>query len=78
MTVVEEIGSKPGIDKVTIQSNPITDDGKNAKFPVTFTGNPYSVKAFDTVLELRSESNAMLYEADLADAQLFIAGVYSR
>lgn len=74
MTVVEEIESKTGIDKVTVQSNPITEDEKNAKFSVTFTGNPYSVKAFDTVLELRSESNALLNEAGLADAQLFIAG----
>lgn len=72
--VVKEIESKPGIDKVTVQSNPVTEDGKNAKFSVTFEGNPYDTKAFDTVLELRDESSKMLKDAGLADTELFIAG----
>ena len=59
---------------VTVQGNPITEDGKNAKFSVTFAGNPYGEKAFDTVLELRTESEAMLKEAGLTDTELFIAG----
>lgn len=74
MTVVEKIESKPGIDSVTVQSNPITEDGQNAKFSVTFTGNPYSVKAFDTVLELRDESESIIKEAGIANTELFIAG----
>ena len=73
-SVIEKIESKPGIDKVTVQSNPVTEDGKNARFSVTFTGNPYDAMAFDTVLELRTEGEQMLKDAGLADVKLFIAG----
>ncbi|MBE1556327.1 MMPL family transporter [Sporosarcina limicola] len=72
--VIKKIESKPGIDKVTMQSNPITEDGKSAKFSVTFEGNPYDEEAFETVLELRDESGKMLKDAGLADTKLFIAG----
>ncbi|WOV86665.1 MMPL family transporter [Sporosarcina oncorhynchi] len=74
MKVVEDIESMTGIDEVTVQSNPVTEDGKNAKFSVTFTGNPYDTKAFETVLELRNESDEMLNDAGLVDTKLFIAG----
>lgn len=72
--VVAEIEKEPGIDEVTVQSNPVTEDGKAAKFSVTFAGNPYGLHAFDTVLKLREDSNQLLADAGLKDTELFIAG----
>jgi len=72
--VIETIKSNPGIDNVTVQSNPVTEDGKNARFSVTFIGNPYSEKAFETVTQLRENSGQMLKDAGLENTKLFISG----
>ena len=72
--VLDEIESMPGIDQITVQSNPMTEDRKNIRFSVTFAGNPYSEKAFDTVLELREDSEKILKDAGFDDVKLFIAG----
>lgn len=73
-TVIETIESKPGIEAVSVQGNPVTEDGKSAKFSVTFAGNPYDEEAFDTVLALRNASEDILSEAGLVDTKLYIAG----
>ena len=73
-SVIKKIESKPGIDQVNVQGHPVTEDGKNARFSVTFAGNPYGDQAFDTVLELRNESEQVLQDAGLEDVKLFIAG----
>lgn len=76
--VVDQIEEKPGIEEVTVTGNPLSEDEKSAKFSVTFAGNPYDVKAFDTVLELRDESQAWLKDAGLENTELFIAGESAR
>lgn len=73
-TVIDNITDKQGIEEVTTFGNPISEDGKAAKFSLTFSGNPYDVDAFDTVLELRDEGEALLKEAGLTNTELFIAG----
>ena len=72
--IIDKIKDKPGIENVSVLGNPLSEDGKSAKFSLTFAGNPYDVKAFDTVLEIRDESQAMLKEANLANTEVFIAG----
>ncbi|MBA4538658.1 MMPL family transporter [Bacillus aquiflavi] len=72
--VVKKIEDRPGIDQVTVQGNPITADSKSAKFSVTFEGNPYEKKAFETVNKLRDESDAILKDAGFENTQLFVAG----
>lgn len=73
-TIIDKINDKPGIENVTTFGNPLSEDEKSAKFSITFSGNPYDVKAFNTVLEIREESEALLKEAGLVDTELFIAG----
>lgn len=73
-TVIDHITDKPGIEEVTTFGNPISEDGKAAKFSLTLSGNPYDVDAFDTVLELRDEGESLLKEAGLTNTELFIAG----
>ncbi|AOV06283.1 MMPL family transporter [Sporosarcina ureilytica] len=73
-TIIDKINDKPGIENVTTFGNPLSEDGKSAKFSIIFTGNPYDVKAFDTVLEIREESEAMLKEVGLTNMELFITG----
>lgn len=73
-TIVDKIKEKSGIENVSVFGNPLSEDGKSAKFSITFAGNPYDVKAFDTVLEIRDESQDMLKDAGLTDAELYVAG----
>lgn len=72
--IVDQIKAKPGIESISVLGEPLSEDGKSVKFSITFAGNPYDVKAFDTVLEIRDESQAMLKEADIANTEVFIAG----
>lgn len=72
--VVDQINEKPGVQDISATGNPLSEDGKNAKYSVTFEGNPYDVKAFDTIVELRDESEALLKEAGLEQTELHIAG----
>lgn len=72
--VIEKIEATKGVEEVSTGGNPLSEDGKSAKLSITFEGNPYDVKAFDTVLELRAESPAMFKEAGLENTDLFIAG----
>ena len=72
--IIDKIKEKPGIENVSALGNPLSEDGKSAKFSLTFSGNPYDVKTFDTVLEIRDESQAMLKELSLPEMEIFIAG----
>ena len=76
--IIDKIKAKPGIESISVLGNPLSEDGKSVKFSITFAGNPYDVKAFDTVLEIRDESQAMLKEADIANTEVFIAGESAR
>ena len=39
--VIDRIEENPAIASVTTQGNPMSEDGKAAKFSITFEGNPY-------------------------------------
>ncbi len=73
-TVVDKINEKPGVESVSTTGSPLSEDGKNAKFTLTFEGNPYDVGAFDTILEIRDESASLLKDAGLEGTELHIAG----
>lgn len=73
-TVVDRLNENPGIESVSATGDPLSEDGKNAKFSIIFEGNPYDMKAFDTIIDLRDESQALLKEVGLDQAELFIAG----
>ena len=51
-----------------------TEDGKSAKFSITFKGNPYDKEALDAVKEVRANSEMILRDAELSDTKLFVAG----
>ena len=69
--VIERIEEDPAIASVTTQGNPISEDGKAAKFSIIFEGNPYGEEAFDAVVKLRKDSEKILKDANL-DARLCI------
>lgn len=73
-TVIDQMNEKSGIENVSATGNPFSEDKKSAKYAITFEGNPYDVKAFDTIIELRDESQALFKEAGLDQTELFIAG----
>lgn len=72
--VVEKFNGFEGVEEVSAVGNPLSEDGKNAKFSLTFDGNPYGETAFDTVLELRDNGVKLLKEQGLEGAELYIAG----
>nr|WP_285851955.1 MMPL family transporter [Sporosarcina luteola] len=72
--VIERIEEDPAIVSVTTQGNPMSEDGKAAKFSVTFAGNPYDEEAFDAVLKLREDSQRILKDANLSDTSMYISG----
>ena len=72
--VIERIEEDPAIASVTTQGNPMSEDGKAAKFSVTFEGNPYDEEAFDAILRLREDSKKILIDANLVDTTMYISG----
>ncbi|BAQ09532.1 MMPLdomain protein [Bacillus sp. OxB-1] len=74
MAAIEKLKEIPGVDSISAQGNPVSEDGKNAKFSVTFEGSPYDVPAFEAVHELRAQGDTILQKAGLVDTELFIAG----
>lgn len=72
--VADTINENPGVQSVSVNGSPLSEDGKSAQFTLTFEGNPYDVKAFDTIVELRDESTSLLKDAGLEGAELHIAG----
>jgi putative drug exporter of the RND superfamily len=72
--VVGKVEEKSGIVSVSAAGNPLSEDGKSAKFSVTFKGNPYGAEAFDTVLDLRDEGPEIMKEAGIVGTDLHIAG----
>ncbi|WP_172372860.1 MMPL family transporter [Sporosarcina jiandibaonis] len=71
---IRKIEEKSEVESVTAQGNPLSEDGKSAKFSVTFKGNPYGPEAFETVLELRDEGQTIMKEAGIVDTDIYIAG----
>lgn len=71
--VIDRIEDDPAISSVTTQGNPLSEDGKAAKFSIIFEGNPYGEEAFDAVVKLREDSEKILKEANL-DASMYISG----
>lgn len=72
--VLDEISKRSGIEEISTTGNPLSEDGKSARYSLTFEGNPYGAKVFDVILELRDESKAMLIAAGLEGTELHIAG----
>lgn len=72
--VVEKFNGFEGVEEVSAVGNLLSEDGKNAKFSLTFDGNPYGETAFDTVLKLRDNGVKLLKEQGLEGAELYIAG----
>lgn len=71
INVIQEV---EGVDQVVPMGHPLSEDGKNAKLMLTFTGNPYDAEALDTVLELREKQASLMKEAGLPESTLHIAG----
>ena len=71
---IEKLENLPGINSISAQGNPASEDGKSAKFSITFEGNPYDKEALDAVKELRVKSESILKEAGLTGTELFVAG----
>ncbi|MCG7343850.1 MMPL family transporter [Sporosarcina sp. ACRSL] len=72
--VIDRIEEDPAIASVTSQGNPLSEDGKAAKFSLIFEGNPYDEDAFDAVVKLRENSDKILKEANLSDTSMYISG----
>lgn len=72
--IIDKMESKAGIESVSPQGHPLTEDLKNAKLSITFAGNPYDELALDTVIELREDSKEMLEDAGITDGEMFIVG----
>ena len=72
--VIDRIEEDPAIASVTTQGNPMSEDGKAAKFTITFEGNPYDEEAFDAVLKLRENGDKILKDANLIDTTMYISG----
>jgi len=74
LVAIEKLEKLPGVDSITAQGNPSTEDGKSAKFSIIFKGNPYDKEALDAVKEVRANSDKILRDAELTETKLFVAG----
>jgi len=74
LVAIENLEKLPGVDSITAQGNPSTEDGKSAKFSIIFKGNPYDKVALDAVKEVRANSEKILRDAELTETKLFVAG----
>ena len=75
---IETIEEKPGVDSVTVQGNPLSEDKKSAKFSLTLEGNPYAMEAFEVVDELRNDGQEIMTAAGVVDTKMHIAGESAR
>lgn len=73
-SALKEVENIKGVDQITAQGNPLSEDGKSAKFSFIVKGNPYETGAFDAVKNIRKNGEGMLQDAGLSDAKLYIAG----
>lgn len=74
LVAIEKLEKLPGVESITAQGNPSTEDGKSAKFSIKFKGNPYDKEALDAVKEVRANSEMILKDAELTETKLFVAG----
>ena len=75
---IKIIEEKSGVDSVTVQGNPLSEDKKSAKFSLTLEGNPYAMEAFEVVDELRNDSQEIMTAAGVVDTKMHIAGESAR
>ena len=73
-SAVDRLEKVKGIEQISPQGNPLSEDGKSAKFSFIVKGNPYDAKAFDTVNTMREKSDGILKDAGLQNIELYIAG----
>lgn len=73
-TAIAELEKVDGVEQVIAQGHPISDDGKSAKFSLTFKGNPYEHDALDAAINVRDKSETILKNAGLENTELFLAG----
>ncbi len=73
-SAIKNLENIKGVDQVTAQGHPLSEDGKSAKLSLIFKGNPYESEALDTVNTIRGKSNEILKDAGLTDTELFVAG----
>jgi len=78
LTAIDKFEKLPGVDNISAQGNPSSEDGKKAKFSITFEGNPYDQVALDAVKEVRANSEEILKDSGLVETELFIAGESSK
>ena len=75
---IEKIEEKTGVESVTVQGNPLSEDKKSAKFSLTLEGNPYAIEAFEVVVELRNDGQEIMTAAGVIDTKMHIAGESAR
>ncbi|MFD1706864.1 MMPL family transporter [Siminovitchia sediminis] len=73
-TVIDELESMEGVDQVTAQGIPLSEDNKSARFTLVLEGNPYEHEAMDIVQSIREKSDLILQKADLPGTDLLISG----
>ncbi|RST61041.1 MMPL family transporter [Siminovitchia terrae] len=73
-SAIKDLEKIKGVDQVTAQGHPFSEDGKSAKLSLLFKGNPYEHEALDAVKTIREKSDEILKNADLADTELFVSG----
>ena len=73
-SAIKDLENIKGVDQVTAQGHPLSEDGKSAKLSLIFKGNPYESEALDTVNTIRGKSEDILKDAGLTDTELFVAG----
>ena len=73
-SALKEVGDIKGVEQITAQGNPLSKDGKSAKFSFIVEGNPYETEAFETVNIIRENSEAILKDAGLSETKLYVAG----
>jgi len=78
LVAIDKLEKLPGVDNISAQGNPASEDGKKAKFSITFEGNPYDQVALDAVKEVRANSEVIMKDSGLVETELFVAGESSK
>ena len=74
-SLVDKLNDQKSVNKAEIQGNPYADNHQNvAKINLVLNNNPYTEKAFDDLEKLRKDSNQILHDSHINDANMLIAG----
>lgn len=74
MEAINNFAKVDGIASIVPQGHPLSEDGKAAKFTVTFAQNPYALQTFDAVEQLREDAPQILKDAGLNNGVFYLAG----